>query len=36
MCNLVWLHFKIKLVVATCSRTVWDSKAVVRDFGYVM
>ena len=32
MCNLVLLHFKITLVVATIWRTVWDSIVVVRVF----
>ena len=36
MCNLVLLHFKIELVVATYSKTVGDSTVVVRVFVHVV
>ena len=36
LCNLILLQFKIELVVATYSRTVWDRIVVVRVFGCVV
>ena len=36
MCNLIWLHLKIELVVATYSGTIGDIIVVVRVFVSIM